>query len=410
MAGVIPSPLLRVRLAGPNIVAQFVADRPVAREAAEALVGVFTSAAEERWPRARIEESVKSVIGDSRDHKLWKGLARVLEDRSDFVVAVDGDPVEQRLAVFRRAAVMGPVALEAGPLGRPVAADVLAAEAATRGTEATALAAALYADRPDEQEITGCDVLDADTLLARYDTALAQSVLLHATAVRVILVDPRPERLKQLFRWVKFHQLVHTAKRVGKDVVLSLDGPMSMFSQSTRYGLKLAQFLPALLLQDGAWTLEADIVWTKRALKRVLALSNEDGLVSHLPDNGAWVSKEQQGLVDRWPSLESKWVVSDRTEPLDLDGRSIVLPDLKFTHGKRTAWLEVVGYWRKDWLKNRTELLKRHGPGNLVLAVSRKLLGDDGDGDLEGFAGAIIPFKEVVPPKAVLEAIERVAR
>lgn len=406
----IPSPLLRVRLAGPNIVPQFVADRPVAREAAEALVAVFASATEERWPRARIEESVKSVIGDSRDHKLWKGLARVLEDRSEFVVAVDGDPVEQRLAVFRRAAAMGPVALEPGPLGRPVANDVLTAVATDRGTDAASLAAALYADRPDEQEITSCDVPDADTLLARYDTALAQSVLLHATSVRVILVDPQPARLKQLFRWVKFHQLVHTAKRVGKDVLLSLDGPMSMFSQSTRYGLKLAQFLPALLLQDGAWTLEADIVWTRRALKRTLALSNEDALVSHLPDNGAWVSKEQQGLVDRWPSLDSKWVLSDRTEPLDLDGRSIVLPDLKFTCGKRTAWLEVVGYWRKDWLRNRTELLKRHGPGNLVLAVSRKLLGDDGDGDLEGFPGVIIPFKEVVPPKAVLEAIERVAK
>lgn len=406
----IPSPLLRVRLDREHITPQYVAGKPAAREAAEALVSVFALATEERWPRARIEEGVKTAIGDSREHKLWKGLARVLEDRSDFVVAVDGDPVEQRLAVFRRAAERGPVALERGPLARPVADDILTELAAERGTTSTALAAALYADRPDEQEITGCDVADADALLARYDTSLAQSVLLHATQVRVILVDPRPERLKQLFRWVKFHQLVHTAARVGKDVKLVLDGPMSMFAQSTRYGLKLAQFLPALLLQDGAWSLEADVVWTKRGLKRTLNLSHEDALVSHLPDTGAWVSKEQQGLVDRWPSLESRWTVSDRTDPIDLDGRSIVLPDLVFKHGKRTAFLEVVGYWRKDWLARRTELLKRYGPGNLVLAVNKRLLGDDGDGALDGFPGAIVPFKEVVPPKLVLEAIERVAR
>lgn len=406
----IPGPLLRVGVKRDVVLPAYVGDKPAANEAAEVLLGLFRAAVEDRWSRERIDESVTAAIGDSKDHKLWRGLAKVLADRSEFEVAAIEDPAELRLAVFRRAREVGPISLEAGPLGRKVAGDVLAEFGAARGVTSDAIAASLYADRHDEQRITACDVPDPAWLVRRYDVALAQSVLLHAVRVTVSLDDPTTPRLRQLLRWVKFHQLTHSARRVGKRFELVLDGPMSLFSQSTRYGLQLASFLPALLLQPGKWSLVADVRWTQRRLEKRLELSHDQGLVSHLVDHGAWTSREQEWFIERFTALKCDWKMSDRTDPILLDGKSVVLPDFAFESGGRTAFLEIVGYWRKDWLTRRMEALEKYAPGNLILAVSRKLLGsEDGAELLERFPGAIVPFATMIPAPAVLAAIEKVA-
>lgn len=406
----IPGPLLRVSVRRDEVIPGYVGDKPGALEAAEVLLGVFVAAVEDTWSRERIEEAVTAAIGDQKDHKLWRGLAKVLADRSEFEVASTEDPAELRLAVFRRAREVGPISLDRGPLNRPVAADVLGEIGAARGVGADAIAASLYADRRDEQRITKCDVPDPAWLVRRYDVALAQSVLLHATKVTITLDDPTTPRLRQLFRWVKFHQLTHSARRVGKRFELVLDGPMSLFAQSTRYGLQLASFLPALLLQPGKWHLVADVRWTARKLDKKLDLSHDQGLVSHLADHGAWTSREQEWFVERFTALNCDWTMTERTDPIDLDGKSVVLPDFAFHNGGRTAYLEIVGYWRKDWLTNRMQALEKYAPGNLILAVSRKLLGgEEGAELLERFPGAIVPFSTVIPASTVLEAIERVA-
>lgn len=407
----IPGPLLRAKTGRDRVEPSFVGERPLALDAAGALLDIYRIAADEGWPRARVEEAVAGAIGDSKDHKLWKGLAKVLDDRCEYVVAGVEDPVATRLAVFRAAAKVGPLALEPGPFERPVAEGVLDAEAAARGMGAQALSDALYADRSDEQRLKICPVPDAAWLVRRYDVALAQSVLLHATEVRVVLSAPAAPRVHQLFRWIKFLQLVHSFKRVGDEVHITLDGPVSVLTQSTRYGMKLAQLLPALLLQPGEWELTADLAWTRRNLRRQLLLHAADGLVSHLSDTGAYVGREQQAFAERFADTVTGWTLSDATEPLDLDGRALVLPDFGISDGRRTAWLEVVGYWRRDWLARRVELLRKHGPGNLILAISRKLLtGPEGDELAAEFPGAVVPFKEVVPVKAVMEAVARVAR
>jgi predicted nuclease of restriction endonuclease-like RecB superfamily len=403
---VLTGELVRARVVDGCVRPQLVHDGTEAiRDVAGVLIDVFREGADARWTRARIDAEVQTAIGDSKDHKLLRGLAKVIADASEFSVEAPVEPVELRDRVFRAARARGPLALEPGPLGRPVAADVLGAVGAELGLSAEQILDALYADRREEQRITACDVDDVDWLLRRYDVALVQAVLLHATELKIVLQEPTVPRMRQLFRWIKFHQLVHAATRVGDALHVTLDGPLSLFSQSTRYGAQLAAFLPALLLQD-RWTLDATVVWDKRGWKRQLKLASTDGLVSHRADTGAWVSKEQAWFKERFLAANSDWKLHDGDEPLDLDGRAVLLPDFKFTQGKRTAYLEIVGVWRKDWLERRLALIQAHGPGNLVLAVSKKLKADK-----EALAlvpGAVVEFAEIVPPKLVIEALDRV--
>lgn len=409
------SDLVRANVRGPDLFPALIdPDRPAFREPAGALLDAFTDAAAQGWTRAALDETVDAIAADRKDHKVVRGLAKVLFDRSTLAVESPVPPAELRDTVFRLAAARGPLALERGPLDRPVAADILAEVGAAHGLSAEAVLDALYADRPDQQRLTEapsrsgsggpCDV---DWLLHRYNVALVQAVLLHATRVTITLSHVRPARLRQLLRHVKFHQLIHEVRATPEGLVLDLDGPTSVLKQSTRYGLQLAAFFPAVLLQE-VWSLEAKVLWTRAKHTKTVRLTDDSGLRSDLPDTGAYETREQQWFRERWAALDTPWRLSDAAEPLDLGGRAVVVPDFRFDHEGRTAWLEIVGYWRKDYLQRRVELLRRYGPGNLVLAVSRKL--DAGKDGIPEFPGVIVPFSEIVPSKDVLAAVEQVAR
>ncbi len=86
----------------------------------------------------------------------------------------------------------------------------------------------------------------------------------------------------------------------------------------------------------------------------------------------------------------------------------MVIPDFCFEKEGRRAYLEILGFWRKGWLKKRMKLLEAQGPGNLVVAVSTKLAGSKEA--VSKFPGRVVYFKEVVPAKDVLACIEDCAQ
>jgi hypothetical protein len=188
-------------------------------------------------------------------------------------------------------------------------------------------------------------------------------------------------------------------------VRILLDGPASLFRLSTRYGMDLARFFPAIPLLDTPWTLTARIGW--RRLRRTMTVSSSDGLRSHLPDVGAWVSREEEEFEERFRALGSDWTLERGALVVDLGGEALWAPDYLVRQGDRIALVEIVGVWRRAWLAARLGLLRRHGAGNAVLVVSRVLLGDKGEA--HDLPGEVVAFRHVVPVKDVLAAVERVA-
>lgn len=404
------SDLLRVRVDRSRITCQFVApDDARAVDLAEQLLAVARLAVSGGWKRAALDEAVDGIAsGAGVLAKVARGLAKVIEDHASFDVASPVAPPELRQTVFLAARRIGPLSLDKSLWERPTADDVIAAVAEGLGLTPAAVADALYADLEAEQRITAVDVPDATWLLNRYNIAIVQGVLIRAAEVRLRLRSPTTPKLRQLLRHAKFHQLMHQVWRLDDDVHLVMDGPTSLFSQSTRYGRQLAFFLPAIALQS-AWELEATVRWGPQNKEKTLYLSHADGLVSHLRDDGAWASKEQEGFRRRYEEANPPFSLSDQTEPVVLGPRAMVLPDFSFSDGARVAHLEIIGFWRKEYLQRRLEALRRYAPGNLILAVSDKLCGDD-HAALDDLPATVIPFAQVVPVKRVLAEIERVAR
>lgn len=384
------------------------ANKPEVLDRAEEICALFAQAAEERWPRGELDGALDAVVGDERDARLVRGFAKIMLDRAEFAVESPLDPLALRLEAFALARERGPLGLAGDRFDRPDADAVLAELAAAKGVSAAEVEAALYADRPSAQRMTSCPPAKPEWLVHRYNLALVQAVLLRAQRLTVRLERPAPGRIRQILRFARFHQLLFEARQEGEALVLQVDGPLALFSQSTRYGLQLASFFPCLPLVETPWSVVAELAWGAQRARRTLQVSDADGLRSHYRDEGVWEPQAVTWLKERWEALSPEWSLEEAREPVVLPGGLVIMPDFVVARGGRRARVEVVGYWRKSWIEARIEALRAHGPGDLILVVSRRL--HAAKEALADFPGEVVEFAEVIPPKRIIEAAERVAR
>ncbi len=374
---------------------------PALQADAAALVAIFGRHLGETV--GALEESIADHIGDATDFMVRRGLVKLLRDRSTVETQAPLPPEELREVVFEEAARTWPV----GPPPLHDRSEVLARAAARLGVTSEVLEQSLYADLKDAEQLTAFDPPEPVALLERYNLALAQAVLLRARSVRVTLDDPKPARARALLRVVKFHRLMHRAERTDAGWTLHLDGPLSLFQQTHRYGIQLARFLPALC-HCAQWSLEADVAWGPQKLPMKFAVDHQAGLVTHTKDRGTWESEEERHFRRSFAATETPWTLRRDTRLIDLDGRDVLVPDyvLKHPDGRR-ALLEIVWFWRRRTFERRLELLREAGPANLIVAFATRLnTGEDNLPKLDH----LVPFKGVIQPKKVIARAEVVAR
>jgi len=401
---VLTTQLLRARVRGNRVEASYIdPTSDTTRSAAEEVLERFREAVEQGWTRGELDGAIADLSSERRDHKVVRGLAKLASDRTDYASDAPVDPASFRREVFLAARRHGPLSLERGPLERPVADDVLAEVGAAHDLGIEEARRSLYADLKESHQVLACKVPDVDWLLHRYNLALAQAVLYQAEELRLRIHGPTAPRMRQLLRWVSFHQLIASSERDGEDLVITVDGPQSLFRQSTRYGTNLARFLPAFLLQDPPWSLEATVRWTKARHRKTFTIEPDDGLVSHYADQGAYRTEVQRHFEAGFDALDSKWKRSDGEELLPLGPKRVVFPDYVFRRGKRVAYLQWVGFWRRDSFLAHLEAVEQYGPPGLLLAVSTRLAGSKDPLDLPD---RCIRYKGVLSPKKLIEKLD----
>lgn len=360
--------------------------------------------------REALEGALAALLGEGTEYLLHRGLAKLLSDRAEFEVKSACEPSLLRRRLFEEAAKVHPAVAVADAVHKVTRDDVVARVAAELGVDAATVTGAMYADLEAEHVMTKGPDLTPEALVHRYNVGLAQAVLLRATSMTVEIAAGAPARYRQLFRYVKFYRLMHQVTGTAKaGYVLRLDGPMSLFQLSQKYGLQLAEFLPALLLCE-AWKVSADVLWGKEKRALTLRLSSEQGLVSHYPDKGVYVTREEQFLVDRFAELKTPWALERKSEVVDLGGKGVLVPEFVLRHKTdgRVAYVEVMGFWKREYLEARLALLRSDGPKNLVLAVPWRLRGNDDE--LADAPGEVLFFKDVIVARELLERAERVAK
>jgi uncharacterized protein len=408
---------VRVRYARDRIVPGYIdPDDATWREVAERLLGLFRG--QEGRSRGELEADVREMFGSDPAQLVHQGLAKLLEDRCDFEV-VSGHPPEQiREAVFRAATLRrqgdqetrrqgdketiqrleSPRSRSSGSVFDRSA--VLQEVADEIGMSAEVLEQGLFADLKSEQRLTHFKDITAERLLQRYNVALAQAVLFRSIGVHVQVRGEPPQRYRQLFRVMKFHRLICEIERTGSDsFALHLDGPLSLFSATQKYGLQLALFLPALL-QCHDFDLKAELRWGPQRKPKVFTLSSADGLVSHLADSGMYVPPELGMFAELFRKKVTGWEIADEIDVQPL-GDGFWVPDYRLVHRGtgRAVLLEVLGFWRRSSAERHLERLRQHAREPFLLAVSDQLRIDDAE--LEGLPAGVHRFRQMPLPEEI---------
>lgn len=398
--------LVRVRTSKARVIPLYLdRDDPNWLEVAESLLLIFREGV--GTTRGEIESEIDEMLGDDPKTLAHRGLAKVLEDRAEFEMVADVPPEAIREKVFSAAAAERLRLKAEGPRGHFQRDAILARVGAEMGLDANTVAATLFADLKDEARMLRFDDLSAERLVDRYNVALAQAVLLRSTRMTVEIRREKPARYRQLFRWLKFHRLLARVEGSMADgYVLHIDGPLSLFSATKKYGLQMAMFLPALLLCDD-FRLSAELEWGPRKELRTFLLSSSDGLISHYQDAGSYTPPELNAFVERFRQVAPAWDVSEASEIVELGREGVWVPDYKFLHRKSgtDVFVDVLGFWKRSSLDRLMALLPKHGPPRYLLAISEKLkVDEDALGEL---SGPVLRFKEIPNATEMASMLDR---
>jgi predicted nuclease of restriction endonuclease-like RecB superfamily len=367
-------------------------------EAAESLLLLFREGV--GMTRGEIAGEIDELFGGgARANQVIRGLAKVIEDRSEFEVVADVPPEELRAKLFTAAADYRRK-LRAGATAPGQRAifqreEVLGTVARELGIEPQALTNSLFADLRDENRLLRFEDMTAQRLIDRYNVALAQAVLLRSVLVKAEVRNERPARYRQLFRRLKFHRLLYRVEGSMRDgYVFHIDGPLSLFSATTRYGLQVALFLPALL-HCTDFRLEAELRWGPKREPRSFYLDSREGLITHQADVGTYVPAEVNAFVERFRQVAPDWQISESTDLIELGREGVWVPDYRATHQATNTdvFIEVVGFWKRASLERLIRLLPRYGPSRFVLAISDRFKVDEEA--LSDLPGPILWFKEI---------------
>ena len=357
--------------------------------------------------RSDLDEQLQALEGEETDYRIKRGLAHLLLAMCEFETRAPLEPELLRTRAFDLASDRAP--------GEATTEAVLAELANSLSeelgieVEATEISDGLHADLRENQLLTGFEAPTAEALLHRYNLSQAQGLLYRASEINLTAHRNDPGEYKLLFRYLKlFGLMAYLEGDPDHGFTITVDGPASLFARSTRYGVSLAKFLPALL-HVTRWSLAATVhprAYEDDAGMLRFSLDSECGLVSHYKRGQAFDSIVEEAFAARWNKTRTEWRLEREVEPLQAGG-SIMIPDFRLVHPDGRAYLlEIVGYWRPEYLRRKFYQVERSGRSDLILAVSERLNLDKAGVKLERLKTPVVWFKGKVMPKDVLAVVE----
>ena len=109
---------------------------------------------------------------------------------------------------------------------------------------------ALWADQEGNLVIKEFQTIAPEDLLRHYNLSLAQTLLFRATGMEIQIED----NYQPVFRKIKQLGLIYSIQ----DGKISLEGPLSLFKLTEKYGSAFAKLLPTIM-ESTKWSLRASI-------------------------------------------------------------------------------------------------------------------------------------------------------
>jgi hypothetical protein len=406
----LPTDLLIHRYSGEEVVPKRLDITPATLAIATDLIAQFQTCLGE--PRSTLNHQLAELEGTDTDYRIKRGLAHLLNSDafSQFETVSPLEPISLRERVFARSA-QDILSLQATQTTFQQVAEQLSVEL-QKEILPDQIESGLYADLPENQILTRFDPPTPEALLHRYNLSQVQGIFYRASHIVINAYRNDPGQYKLLFRYIKlFSLMAYIEGDAEHGFTLTIDGPTSLFKPNTHYGLKLAMLLPALL-HVTKWSLTATLqikdTYSGDMHSRRYAIASDCGLVTHYPPGKTYDSLLEEGFVARWQKAKTEWQLEREVDLIPIPG-SVMIPDFRLVHPDgRSFLLEIVGYWRPEYLKKKFSQVRQSGRDDLILAVSERLNLEKAGVQLNNVPAKLVWFKDKLMPKAVLTAIDEI--
>ncbi len=364
----IPKDLQRFSIDGPHVTPQYIRPTPAVSQLVEQILDCFRFGVDDTY--GNLQDALESIALASQRHRLIHGIIHLLEDRLHFQEALAVDPVALRKSLFEKAAKIQASQFK----DRQWRSDILKQVAGEFNLDEAKIDELLYADLKSERKITQFDDTDVENAIAEYNLALARSLLMYARTLTFTIEFASESfaiSLRKLFQCLKFFNLLFQTQAITETAwQFTVDGPSAVLPQPQKYATSLAAFLPSLyMFQNWHATSSIEIdgqpyIWQ---LKPDDFIAPDLRFAQRLP-------QEADNLAARIQEIAPDWIVNHDTPILQFGPQAVWIPDFSITNvkSKKTAHIEILGYWRADYLNRRLESLK-NAPKNLILVLSDKL-------------------------------------
>ena len=292
------------------------------------------------------------------NYRLIRGLAQILERRCEIDTDSVIDPIAARRMVFE--ASWGFIT------GEDERKKVLEKVAGKLAIEPDGLEQALWADHEGNLVIKEFQAMAQEDLLRQYNLSLAQTLLFRATGMEIQIED----NYQPVFRKIKQLGLIYSVR----DGTISLEGPLSLFKLTEKYGSAFAKLLPVIMASAG-WSVRASISRKTFQGKRIYDFTLDHTCGSILgTELGTAEIGFDSAIEKEFYQLGFKgWTV--RREPTVLKaGQYAFIPDFSLERNGIRIYVEIIGFWTPEYLKHKIQKLNDlQERESMILLVDRNL-------------------------------------
>ncbi|WP_319507358.1 DUF790 family protein [uncultured Methanolobus sp.] len=270
---------------------------------------------------------------------------------------------------------------------------------------------AMWADMEENLIVKEFHVISPEDLLKQYNLSLIQTLLFKANGMEIQIED----NFQEVFWKIKRFGLMYSIE----DGRIYLDGAVSLFKMTERYGNSLAKLLPTIM-KCKKWSIKASVLKKTMRGNRIYDFALDDGHpifdIEHDMDSDL---ESFDSAIEKEFSLLSfnDWNVRRESEVLKA-GQYAFIPDFSLEKNGKKVYVEIIGFWTPEYLKKKIQkinLLDKREKEYLILLVNKKLACSGSEFNMDNiiFYDRKIPYLEIIKilrkyeAKQVSEDIER---
>jgi hypothetical protein len=348
------------------------------------------------------KRAVKEFVGELEDrgfdYRFIRGLSFLLDKRSVFKCDDRVHAADLRRKIFQATEKLG---LPTTPEKRNRIIETVASELKT--TPET-VEESLYADLDSELILERFDPMPPDELLREYNLSLTQTLLFDSTELSFTASG----NWQKIFFTIKKLGLIYEVSQNGRFRV-KIDGPASLFKLTRRYGTSIAKLLP-VVIANPEWTVEAKILWkyTNEICNFKIESWKHSSLLKSYPQDVSFDSIVEEDFAERFQALKSGWLLKREPQPIPV-GKQVIIPDFSLEREGVVVYLEIVGFWTKEYLLRKIEKLKKVD-ANMLVVINQSLACDKLAGLERQAKLNVIYYKDKIPLAPIHRYLEEAFR